>query len=108
MIIRGKIFVFIFITLCLAFSVYFFENKVHEVTDKIQSTQEKLNRHEEDLKVLEAEWSYLNDPQRLTSIAEKVFTDMNSPAKLQYTTLADLPDREVMLSNNNSATLTTP
>ena len=99
MIARGKTLIFIFITLFLAFMVYFFENKVHEVSEKIKMTQEKLNRYDEDLKVLEADWSYLNNPQRLTTIAEKINTDMVSPAKVQFTNLRDLPNREVMQAN---------
>ncbi len=83
----------------MAFMVYFFENKVHEITDKIQMTQEKLNHYNEDLKVFEADWSYLNNPQRLTNLAEKISNDMVSPEMLQFTNLTDLPSREVMLSN---------
>ncbi len=99
MIIRSKIFLFIFVTLFLSFLVYFFENKVRGISDKMEITQEKLIRYNEDLKVLEADWSYLNNPQRLTNLAEKISTDMVSPEKIQFTNLKDLPSREVMLSN---------
>jgi hypothetical protein len=99
MIVRAKTFLFILITLFLSGMVYFFENKVHDISEQIQDTQEKLAHYDEDLKVLEADWSYLNDPERLTNLAEKVDKDMSSPVKIQFTRLNDLPNREVMQAN---------
>lgn len=99
MIIRGKTYLLILVCLCLAFVVYFFENKVHGVTERIQQTEEKIKRYDEDLKVLEAEWSYLNNPQRLTNLAEKINDDMSSPLKAQFTNLEDLPTKEVQFTN---------
>lgn len=86
----------------MAFGVYFFENKVHEVSEQIEITQETLSRNDEDLRVLEAEWSYLNNPERISSIAEKIHDNMNSPTKSQFTSLESLPVREVMYSNAQS------
>jgi hypothetical protein len=102
MLIKGRTYLLILVCLCLAFFVYFFENKVHEISEKISATEEKLARYDEDLKVLEAEWSYLNNPERLTLLAEKIHTDMNSPVKMQFTDLKNLPTREVLYTNAQS------
>ncbi len=99
MTIRWRTHLFIFICLGLAFSVYFFENKVNEIKDKIQLSEETLKRTDEDLKVLEAEWSYLNNPARLTSLAEKIHNDMSSPVQDQFTNLKNLPTREIQFTN---------
>jgi hypothetical protein len=98
---RNTFFLFL-ITLALVFNVYFFENKVHEITKEISYKQEILNRLSEDLKVLEAEWSYLNNPARLTQIASKINSEMKSPIKTQFTNLRDIPVREVMFTNIQS------
>lgn len=102
MIVRGRTYLFVIACLMMAFMVYFFENKVRSIKDEIAKTEEKLARYDEDLKVLEAEWSYLNNPQRLNNLSAKVQTDMASPAKTQYTNLKDLPTREVMTAKADS------
>ncbi len=89
----------------MAFMVYFFENKVHEARNRISEINEKLARYDEDLKVLEAEWSYLNNPARLSELAKKIDDGMESPSRLQFTNLKDLPTREVLTAKAESEQL---
>ncbi len=103
MIIRGRTYLFVIACFMMIFMVYFFENKVHSIKDKIAQTEEKLARYDEDLKVLEAEWSYLNNPQRLSSLAEDIHDVMSSPVRTQFTNLKDLPAREVMTAKADSS-----
>ena len=99
--------------------VYFFENKVNEVSQEIRHTENKLLRYDEDLRVLEAEWSYLNNPKRIRELMEKTQVTKNSknlnslvnslmdsssnslesPKAIQFTNLKSLPDRELKFSN---------
>jgi hypothetical protein len=99
MTIKKNTYFLVLITLVLVFNVYYFENKVHEITKEISYKKEKLNRYNEDLKVLEAEWSYLNNPARLSQIALKINPEMQSPVKTQFTNLKDIPVREIMFTN---------
>jgi hypothetical protein len=95
-----KILILVQAFIVMVFLTYYTENNVREITDKISETRNKLTRIDEDLRVLEAEWSYLNNPERLTALSEKINDDMKSPTKLQFTDLKNIPIREVMVSNN--------
>lgn len=97
--IKKNTYFLVFLALILVFNVYFFENKVHKISKEISYKQERLNRLSEDLKVLEAEWSYLNNPARLTQIALKINNEMKSPDKTQFTNIKDIAVREVMFTN---------
>ncbi len=102
MIIKGHTYLFFLACLTMAFMVYFIANKVHEIDARIQNTSEKLARYDEELKVLEAEWSYLNNPQRLSRLSAKLHNDMASPARAQFTSLKDLPLRSVQVTSASS------
>ncbi len=98
--VRLSTYIYIISCLAMACMVYYFENKVHEVTEKIADVNEKLSHYDNDLRVLEAEWSYLNDPDRLGKLTAQIHDDMNSPIRVQFTNLKDLPTREVMSASN--------
>jgi len=98
MMVQGRTYLFVIACMMMIFMVYFIENKVRGIKDDIAKTHEKLVRYDEDLKVLEAEWSYLNNPKRLDSLVNRTQSVLISPKRLQYTNLKDLPTREVMLS----------
>lgn len=67
---------FSFYTLCLFFALmasglYLVKYEVQELKNHNDALQQKLNDEKMALHVLQAEWVYLNQPDRLMSLAEK-------------------------------------
>ena len=55
----------------LSFVVFQVENKVDSLRGDLKTVNKKILKHKEDIHVLEAEWSYLNRPERLRKMAGK-------------------------------------
>lgn len=51
---------------------------VQRAEDKLRSTQDALNKEHDSLRVLEAEWDYLNRPDRIEELARQ-YLKMQSP-----------------------------
>lgn len=54
-----------------AFGVYLVKYAVQDMQRQVVALQAKLDEEQESLHLLNAEWAYLNRPERLRSLAEK-------------------------------------
>lgn len=63
---------------CILFKV---KHEVVEIEQKISKTTQQIRREKENMHILKAEWSHLNEPQRLKSLAQK-FLDI-APMKTE-------------------------
>jgi hypothetical protein len=82
------------VSACLAGGVgiglFFVKHEVKEQEIRLADLNMDIQRNQEAIHVLKAEWSYLNDPARLRQLSEK-FLGMRVMGPSQITTLASLP-----------------
>lgn len=53
---------------CILFKV---KHEVVEIEQKISKATQQMRREKENIHILKAEWSHLNEPQRLKGLAQK-------------------------------------
>ncbi len=102
--IKTRTFLYFAAFLTLVFLIYFFENKVDGVRSEIAEKNELLDNYKQEITILEAEWSYQNNPERLSEIMfrlnweETLFT----PKAEQFTDLRNIPDNSLYFSKVSS------
>lgn len=94
MLVAGMFMVMIFATWA-----YRVNNDTREVLGRVASLQREIRSERETIAVLEAEWAYLNRPDRLLALSEKHFTVLrlmplhpdhfSDPMKVAYPTPED-------------------
>ncbi|MEW5727168.1 MAG: energy transducer TonB [Pseudomonadota bacterium] len=70
--------------------LYFIKHEVKEQEARLAELNREIQRNQEAIHVLKAEWSYLNDPARLRQLSEK-YLGMKPMAPAQVATLDTLP-----------------
>lgn len=56
---------------CIGIGLFFVKHEVKDQERRLHSLNAEIQRNQETIHVLRAEWSYLNDPSRLRVLAEK-------------------------------------
>jgi len=67
---KSTIFWLLLAALC-SYSLFYVSEKVRDVREDLASISSKRLHEEENIRVLKAEWSYLNQPKRLEALAKK-------------------------------------
>jgi len=62
---------FFLLALFGGFVLFKVKYEVVEIEQKLAQTEQQIAREKETLHILKAEWSHLNEPQRLQKLAEK-------------------------------------
>ncbi len=79
---------------CMAAAIgvglFFIKHEVKEQEARLAELNREIQRNQEAIHVLKAEWSYLNDPARLRQLSEK-YLGMKPMAPAQVATLDTLP-----------------
>jgi hypothetical protein len=72
---------FLFLSLAIGFLLFQVKYEVVEIEEKLTQTLTQIKREKENIHILKAEWSHLNEPQRLQKLAEKFLDVM--PIKVE-------------------------
>jgi hypothetical protein len=80
-------------------AVYLVENKVQSLRSQINKQVFEIKQFKQDTHVLMAEWSYLNNPERLRKLASQRIT-VDSPKPVQITDVDIIPMRSVVTASN--------
>jgi hypothetical protein len=67
--------------------------EVEKLEARLYDTNRQIVREQETIHILQAEWSYLNRPQRLELLSEKWLPNLVPVASTQFITFARLPKR---------------
>jgi hypothetical protein len=67
--------------------------EVEKLEARLHDTNRQIVREQETIHVLQAEWSYLNRPQRLESLSKELLPNLAPVASAQFITFARLPKR---------------
>lgn len=68
---RQSTLLFVFLALVVGFVLFKVKYEVVEIEQKLAQAQHQIDRERENIHILRAEWSHLNEPQRLQKLAEK-------------------------------------
>ncbi len=84
-------------------------------SDAVQKTQEEIERLEseiaeerESIRVLKAEWAYLNQPERLEKLAREYLPNLSPASGTQLTEIGRLPEKEPQVAKQEPAPTTIP
>ena len=59
----------VFVT--IAYLLFKISYKTNEVKSEIAGLQRKINKDKDDIRILQAEWTYLSSPKRIRELSEK-------------------------------------
>jgi cell division protein FtsL len=88
---RGGLF-WMVMAVATALAAFVVKNEVRSLEDELATLESELVKSQETIHVLNAEWSYLNRPERLTALAER-YLDLVPMGPAQMSTLIDVPYR---------------
>lgn len=74
----------------LAFGLYKLKYEVQQLEDRYADVNRAIAAEQEAIRVLKAEWSYLNSPTRLSSLVER-HLKLEPPAAERILTLGEIP-----------------
>lgn len=75
-----------------ALTLFYVSHTVERLEEKLTAEQRTILKHQEAIVILEAEWSYLNRPERLSSLAERYLALAPLSAD-RIVSIDDLPQR---------------
>ena len=64
-------FLFLLLSLFIGGILFKVKHEVLAIEQKLSETVQQVRREKENIHILKAEWSHLNEPQRLKNLAEK-------------------------------------
>ena len=75
-----------------ALALFYVSHRVERLEEALASQQHDILKHQEAIVILEAEWSYLNRPERISSLAER-FLALAPLSADRVVSIKDLPQR---------------
>lgn len=81
-----------FVVTCAALAVFYVSQTVEGLERELALQQRTILKQQEAIHVLEAEWSYLNRPERISLLAER-FLALAPLSADQVVSIEDLPQR---------------
>jgi hypothetical protein len=91
----------------LGTALFHTSQKVHDDREKLATIEASIGKEEESLRVLNAEWSYLNQPARLEKLA-KTYLQLASLKGSQFVKVEDIPPRGTVVAAATTATPPAP
>lgn len=80
------------LAICVGVSMFLLKYKVQALEDELVAKQAQVVRDRSAIRVLEAEWTYLNDPERLRQLSGE-FLGFGPPAVINIADISALPMR---------------
>ncbi len=90
--IRFGLVIWLIVATGVAVGLYHVNYRVKELREELEQVENDIEKERERLRVLEAEWSYLNRPSRLARLARK-HLDMDTIQPEQMVRVEQLPPR---------------
>lgn len=89
---RASSLMWIPLAICVGVSMFLLKYKVQGLEDELSAKQTQIARDEAAVRVLQAEWTYLNDPERLRQLSAD-FLGFGPPTIANIADLDSLPMR---------------
>jgi len=81
------------LTVVVGISLFMLKYQVQALEDQLHATHTQIEKDKSAIRVLQAEWTYLNDPGRLRRLSEQ-HLGFAAPTAKQVATMAQLPYRQ--------------
>lgn len=83
----------VWVSLCVAsgFALFSIAFAVEDLESELAAINRNIERERESLHVLQAEWTYLNRPDRIEDLASQLLPHLNQPMVEQLVALDDIP-----------------
>ena len=94
---RASTLMWLALTVAVGVSMFLLKYKVQALEDELVVKQEQIARDRDAVRVLEAEWAYFNDPERLRRLSAE-HLDFIQPSPGHMKTMSALPFRKGLLS----------
>lgn len=89
---RGTTLLWGALAIACGIALFLVKYEVQNLEDELRQVQREVRADRETIHILEAEWTYLNDPERLARLAERVL-GLQPVTPEQVVTVAALPER---------------
>ena len=89
---RASAFMWLALAIMVGVAMFLVKYKVQALEDEVVATREQVARDRSAIRVLEAEWTYLNDPERLRRLSAQHLS-FGPPVPQNVTDVAGLPLR---------------
>ncbi len=88
---RAMTFIGLFLTIVIGAGTYWVSHEVERLEKRYSAIQSDILTEQETIHVLDAEWSYLNSPQRVETLA-RTYLKLDQITPLQMASINDLPE----------------
>lgn len=95
--IKPVVFMGVILLLIVSAGVYNIERRVESLRSELKAINQQLIKDKERMHVLRAEWSYLNQPERIDTMAQE-HLELNAMDISQVKIIEDIPLQPVMVS----------
>jgi len=99
---RPAVFVSLFLAGVLSLALFALKYQVQDLEDELVKLNRSIFADQEAIHVLKAEWSYLNNPERLRSLVHR-HLGMKPVTPDQLATISDLPPRSAATESMDDA-----
>ncbi|MGD9639310.1 MAG: hypothetical protein AB7U85_09690 [Alphaproteobacteria bacterium] len=99
-------FIWLFLAIFVGVGMYILKYEVKKLETELASLNDTIRKDQENIHVLKAEWSHLNNPERIKNLAER-YIKLEPVSPEQIIAVADLPiatdkqDLRTFASSNN-------
>ncbi len=93
---KSSALMWIVLTVAVSVSMFMLKYKVQALNEELVAKKEQIERNQDAVRVLEAEWAYFNDPERLRRLSAEHLGFIQSSA-VHIKTMSALPFREGLL-----------
>ena len=83
------------VLLAMVGCVFVIAQRMHQAQIEVQKLNREIAQEQDHLRVLQAEWTYLNNPERLEKLAMTLF-NLHPMDSKQYVALSDMPTQADM------------
>jgi cell division protein FtsL len=92
---RSATLVWVLLSVVVAGALFRVSYRVQHLEKHIASVNKQIGQQEEAIRVLQAEWSYLNEPSRLEALTRKHLTLLPTTST-QIVTLEQVPTKQIV------------
>ncbi|WP_259780656.1 cell division protein FtsL [Aestuariispira ectoiniformans] len=87
-----------------AYALFYVSYRVEGMEDQLAQINHQILKEQETIHVLQAEWSYLNNPDRLQKLTDQLMPEMQPLNASQFVSLDSIPFRPVEAGGDGTAT----
>jgi cell division protein FtsL len=90
---RGITVLWVLLAMASGVGLYLLKHDVQTMEDQLARLNRQITKDRTEIHVLQAEWTYLNTPERLSALIAKHLPELQPMRSQQVSTLASLPVR---------------